>query len=167
MIGVSVKPIRRANFFDSAAVMKALNAAERRVLSKFGAFVRQGAKSSIRPAIVLNRKEIRAGKKIGRTFRKVYAASKPGEAPRSRRGDLKRLIVFGYDFAKKSVVVGPKPIGGRRAETPGRLEAGGTFRSRSGKLVRVLKRPYMKPAFDRELRKMPGLWTDSIQASEQ
>jgi len=164
MIGFKLQAIGKDNFFDSAAVMKALSEADRRVLSKFGAFVRQRAKSLIRPAVVENRKAVRAAKKSGQKIRKLFAASKPGEPPRSRQGDLKKFILFGYDVAERNVVIGPTLVGGRASATPARLEGGGEFRhKRTGKMIRVKKRPFMKPAFDTELQKMPALWADSMK----
>lgn len=164
MIGFKFSAIGSDKFFNSEKVLKALSATERRVLSKFGAFVRQRARTSIRPAVVVNRKEIRSGKKAGRTIGKVYAASKPGEPPRSRQGDLKRKILFGYDTEARAVVIGPTLVGGRASDTPARLEYGGQFRhKRSGKIVRVRKRPFMQPAFESEVTKMPALWADSLR----
>src|SRR5690554_2357245 len=74
-------------FFDRVAVIKAITAAERRVLSKAGAFVRKRARTSIRP-----RKSISA----------------PGRPPHSHQGDLRRSIFFGYEPANRSVVIGPR-----------------------------------------------------------
>jgi hypothetical protein len=170
MIGFELKAIGSENFFSSEKVMKALSDAERRVQSKFGAYVRQRAKTSIRPAAIANRKEIAAAKKAfqaGKSKRnrvkKDYVPSQPGEPPRSRQGDLKKLILFGYDADEGNVVIGPILRGGQASQTPGRLERGGEFRGKRGKTIRVLKRPYMKPAFDAELQKMPSLWLDSMR----
>lgn len=94
----------RGQFFDSSAVIRKTNAVERRILSRFGAFVRRRSKSSIR-----SRK------------RKV---SEPGNPPFSRKGTLKKLIFFSYDTNKKSVVIGPTKFG--KGEAPRLLEEGGT-----------------------------------------
>jgi len=63
-------------FFDSPKVVRAVDRTTRRVLSKFGAFVRRTARSSIR-----KRKRI----------------SEPGSPPSSHSGLLKKFIFFGYD----------------------------------------------------------------------
>src|SRR4051812_25246821 len=76
----------KSMFFDRGKVLAAADAATRRVLSKFGAFVRQRARSSIR-----SRKKVSA----------------PGGPPSSHVGTLKQSILFGYDAARKSVVIGP------------------------------------------------------------
>ena len=163
MIGFKVGPLNSDNFFNSEKVMKLLSDAERKTLSKFGAYVRQTAKRSIRPAINLNRKERLAAKKSQQQEPKpLYQASQPGEAPRSRQGDLKKFILFGYDAGSHSVVIGPTLTSRSDGLTPGRLEFGGEVKLKNGRTVRVLKRPFMKPAFDKELARMPALFADSF-----
>ncbi len=152
--------ILRANikqwFFDRKAVINATDAGNRRVLSKFGAFVRTRAKSSIR---------------------KRKGVSAPGRPPHSHVGLLKKLIYFAFDPARKSVVIGPtlansassniSPIGKTVPET---LEEGGVVLiSRrfnvSGKKRRAYlrARPYMKPAADEEMKNLPRLYANSIK----
>jgi hypothetical protein len=93
----------RQSFFDSAAVQSAVDRATLRVLSRFGAFVRTSARSSIR---------------------KRKAVGRPGEPPSSHEGSLKRLILFAFDTQSQSVVVGPARF--RAGEAPPLLEFGGT-----------------------------------------
>jgi ribosomal 50S subunit-associated protein YjgA (DUF615 family) len=76
----------KSSFFDRKIVIDAMDRAARNVLSKFGAFVRQRAKSSIR-----QRKR----------------ASDPGKPPSSHTGVLKDFIFFGYEADRQSVVIGP------------------------------------------------------------
>jgi len=121
-------------FFDSEIVKRAMDSARRRALSKFGAYVRTRAKSSIR-----KRKRV----------------SSPGDPPSSHTGRLKKSIFFSYDQKNGSVVVGPLRYGKNAASV---LEHGGTS---NGKLYRA--RPYMKPAFDKELPNAPKLFKDSIK----
>jgi hypothetical protein len=134
-------------FFDRPKVIKAVDRAKRQTLSKGGAFIRQAAKTSIRP---------RKG------------TSKPGSPPFSHEGSLRRLILFGYDERTDSVVVGP--VGFRRSTAPNVLEFGGTttiFRRRGGRLVRkqvrIAARSYMAPALERERPKLPALWRNSVR----
>jgi len=82
MIGMVTKQM----FFDRDKVRKRTDAGTRRVLSRFGAYVRTTAKHSIR-----KRKRI----------------SEPGEPPSSHTGLLRRFIFFGYDRDRRSVVIGP------------------------------------------------------------
>jgi hypothetical protein len=149
--------IEKGEFFNAEKVIKELDAAKRKVLSKFGAFVRQTARSSIRP--------------IG----KKGEPSPPGSPPKSREGSLKRLIVFAYEPDRDNVVIGPLLRGGvSELNTPARLEFGGSFtvtrltRERRrlgiirGKRYVTEARPFMRPAFMREMTKMPAMWANSI-----
>ena len=132
-------------FFTSKAVLSATDRATRRVLSKFGAYVRRTAKSSIR-----KRKRI----------------SRPGKPPSSHTGLLRRFIFFGYDPAKRSVVIGPVRLThGDRGEAPALLEYGGTTtlkRRGKRKRARFRARPYMGPAMEAEEPKLPQMWRDSV-----
>ena len=154
MIGPSGFGAKTVVFFDANPVIRAMDDATRRVLSRFGAYVRTRAKTSIRKS-----------KKI----------SAPGSPPKSHAGHLRRLIFFGYDFAKASVVIGPTPFRGP-AIAPRLLEEGGTTvakrdrfwragvgRNAKGQFTRVAPRPYMGPAFHKEIPSLPALWRDSIR----
>lgn len=127
-------------FFDSAKVMAMVDAKRRRALSKFGAFVRRKARSSIR-----KRKKL----------------SEPGSPPSSHVGTLKNLIYFAYDTSRNSVVVGPTPFRGK-AVAPALLERGGSSsqRTKSGRArsTQYRARPFMKPAYEAELPKFLDLF---------
>jgi len=142
MIGFDIKRM----FFDRQAVISKVDAATRRVLSKFGAFVRRSAKSSIR---------------------KRKKAAPPGQPPSSHTGLLKKFIFFGYDAARPSVVIGPTRLNQKgRGEAPPLLEYGGkTTLKRGGKKRRVTyqARPYMGPAFEKEKPQLPAMWRGSIK----
>lgn len=89
MIGMKLEAAK-SNFFDSEAIKSRTTPAERRVLSKFGAHVRRTARQSIR-------------------FTKK-AVSRPGQPPRSHSRDKTasiRNILFAFDPARRSVVIGP------------------------------------------------------------
>jgi len=139
-------------FFDRKAVLSATDRAARKVLSRFGAFVRTTARHSIR---------------------KRKAISQPGSPPSSHVGLLRKLIYFGYDAGRKSVVIGPAPLH-RTAEAPPLLEYGGRAlrkdlpgrqAGRKGKNVVATyrPRPYMGPAFEKERPKLPALWAGSVR----
>ncbi len=131
-------------FFDRQAVLSATDRATRKVLSKFGAFVRTTARHSIR-----RRKK----------------PAPPGSPPSSHVGLLKKLIYFGYDADRQSVVIGPTPLRAV-AEAPPLLEYGGTTTiERRGKRMRAQyrPRPFMGPAFEKEQSKLPALWRDSVK----
>lgn len=117
-------------FFDRAAVIARVEKATIRAMSKFGAFVRKRARSSIR-----RRRKI----------------SEPGQPPSAHSGEIK-LIYFVYDPGTKSVVVGPLLF--KRGEAPPLLEFGGERQKRlkSGevKVLHYRPRPFMGPALEAE-----------------
>jgi len=138
--------IRAITFFNAAPLMDAVDQAERRTLSKAGAFVRRRAKSSIR---------------------KRKGVSKPGQPPSSHEGSLKRLIFFGYSLQTGSVVVGPVSFSSlnntQSSKTiPGLLEFGGRAR-RGGRPARYRPRPFMGPAVEAEADNFPALWKNSVR----
>jgi hypothetical protein len=131
-------------FFDRAAVEQAVDRGTRRALSKFGAFVRQRARTSIR---------------------KRKGISKPGSPPSSHEGSLRKLILFAYDPAQKSVVIGPTLY--KRGEAPALLEYGGVVTRKGGdgrtRQLYYRPRPYMNPAFKAELPKAPLMFASMIR----
>lgn len=141
-------------FFTSKAVTSRENAATRRVLSKFGAYVRRTAKSSIR---------------------KRKRASEPGQPPSSHTGLLKKFIWFGYEPTQQSVVIGPAKLTSKSSGAQETLEHGGTAtlmefqwvgrgrRQRRKRNVRIAARPFMAPAMDKEIPKLPSMWANSIR----
>ena len=142
MIGFEIKQL----FFDRQAVTSRVDPATRKVLSKFGAFVRRTAKGSIR---------------------RRRKAAPPGSPPSSHTGLLKKFIFFGYDPDQRSVVIGPTRLDRRgQGEAPSLLEYGGqTTLVRGGKRERATyrARPYMGPAFEKEQPKLPAMWRDSVK----
>lgn len=134
----------KGGFVDRAKVKRAVNAGTRRVFSKFGARVRQRAKTSIRPS---------------------KGISPPGSPPFSHVGLLRRFIFFAYDSQRKSVVIGPTLLR-EGSRVPYLLEYGGDTMIKShGKMRRAhyRPRPYMRPAFEAEKASLPALWRDSVR----
>lgn len=138
-------------FFNSARVIRAMDAATRRALTKVGAFIRTRAKTSIR---------------------KRKGVSRPGQPPHSHVGTLRRLLFFALGPDRKSVVVGPARFGAGKA--PSRLEFGGKAirisKHQSGKrgrrrIVRYRKRPFMGPALEAELPAIPSRWRNSLRGN--
>lgn len=152
-------------------MIDALDKAERRELSKAGAFVRRSARSSIRKR------------------KRPSAAGKP---PSSHTGEYRRSILFGYESKRRSVVIGPSATFGG-AEVPSLLEFGGqgpavkedrwitpsgpARRGVGGKFVsndRVLlkkgsrqtykPRPHMLPALEKEAPNFPKLFRNSVRS---
>lgn len=133
-------------FFDSAKVLSAVDAAARRVYSKFGAFVMRRDRSSVR---------------------KRKKPSRPGEPPSSHMGLIKRFILFAWDFMAEAVFIGTVKLDGKPGDAPAALEKGGTAlvslgRGKGRKRVDIEARPHTGPAFQAELPGLPAMWQDSV-----
>ncbi len=128
-------------FFDNEKIIRSVDTATRKVLSRFGAFVRRTAKGSIR---------------------KRKKTSAPGQPPTSHTGFLKRFIFFSFEPNRKSVVIGPMRLNQKTADAPHVLEYGGTATIKDEK-VNIRPRPYMGPAFNKEKQKLPQLWKNAIK----
>lgn len=148
MINVRLSQVKRM-FFDRAAVMNAATRAERTVLSRFGAYVRTTARSSIR---------------------KRKKSSPPGMPPTSHTGLLKRNIFFAFEPERRSVVIGPIRLNAKNTDAPATLEHGGAatvVRRRKGRTIArkvdIDARPYMGPAAEKERQKLPALWAGAVK----
>ena len=153
MIDMRLKSFQKM-FFPSKAIPRRVDAASRKVLSKFGAFVRRTARSSIR---------------------KRKGASKPGRPPSSHTGLLKKFIWFGYEPNRKSVVIGPAKLTSKNTDAPETLEYGGTTtlmetkwtgrkrKKRQKQRVRIAARPFMGPAMEKETPKLSSMWRESVK----
>lgn len=164
-------------FFDREAVLKSMDAATRKALSKGGAFVRQDAKGSLR-------------------YRD--RASQPGQPPSVHRGGtihgrsaslLKELIYFAWDAKNRTVVIGPAATNGSKNQpgfVPQTLEKGGTVQVREvlhrgewkreslltraearglpSRMVNVniAARPFMYPALERNRTSVVGSFQSSM-----
>jgi hypothetical protein len=116
-------------------VKKAAKKAEFKNLGHAGATIRRIASRSIR-----------MGKK----------PSASGTPPRTRKGALRKSILYAVDESKGSVIVGPSadlvgPVGGTH-------ERGGPFRG-----GRYPARPFMVPALEKVIPQIPEMWRDSIR----
>jgi hypothetical protein len=133
-------------FFDRLRITSKADAQTKKALSRFGAFVRQSARQSIR-----NRKK----------------PSRPGQPPSSHTGILKQFIFFGYDAYRRSVVIGPVVTARKASGIPETLEYGGkvtiTSGKAKGKTMTIEARPYMGPAYEKELDTVSRLWANSIK----
>jgi hypothetical protein len=144
MIGLKFNKAK-GMFFDRAKVTSAVDSATRKVLSRFGAYVRQTAKNSIR---------------------KRRKPAPPGSPPSSHTGLLRKFIFFGYDPAKQSVVIGPAALNAKNTGAPKTLEHGGATTIEVGKQkkrVTIQARPFMGPAYEKEKPKLPQMWQDSVK----
>lgn len=141
----------KEGFFDRAGVINQIDATTRKFLTKFGAFTRTRARSSLR-----TRKGISA----------------PGERPNAHKGGkLKRGILFSFDRATKSVTIGPTRWDAARLTDPPApelLELGGEriiARPRIGRPAKHVyrPRPFMRPAFEAELENKQDTWAKAAR----
>ncbi len=123
----------REGFFDTEKIRRSVSNGARRVLSKFGAFIRTRARSSIR---------------------KRKAISAPGSPPSAHTGII-RLIFFAWDASTESMVVGPIKASGKDGRAPTVLEKGGESviagnAKRRPRRAVFKPRPSMGPALEGE-----------------
>jgi len=163
MIGFKLDQAKKM-FFDAPAIMRAVDAATRKVLSRFGAFVRTAAQSS------MLRHPVRKGFGAKSKVSDRAGVSKPGEPPFPHTGLLVKNIYFGYDRAQRSVVIGATRLNAQSMNAPEVLEYGGTSQivtRRKGKRTmvpaKIAARPFMHPALGTELPKLPAMWRDSVK----
>ncbi len=143
MIGMTFQAAK-GGFFDRAKVKRSVDAGTRKVLSKFGAFVRQRTRTSIR---------------------KRKGTSPPGSPPYSHVGLLRQFILFAYDPQQRSVVIGPTLLK-EGSQAPRLLEYGGVavIEDRGEKRrARYRPRPFMRPALEAEKPQLPALWRNSVR----
>ena len=128
-------------FFDRPEVVKAVEKANRGNLSRCGAITRKAAQ---------------------RNIRRRKRPSKPGQGPTNQTGVLRPSLLFSYEPATETVVVGPSTRYGRGDnQAPSLLEGGG--RARGGGYY--AKRPFMAPALESTQSRYPELWRDSVRGS--
>lgn len=165
MIGLKIEAAK-SNFFDRQKVMDRTSKAERKVLSKAGAFVRQRAKTSIRyrerpsspgspPSV--HRSVGRVHKKSGKVVNKKQLVS-----------PLREFMFFSYDRSSRTVVIGPALLNGTAAGKGLKaLEYGGpaVILGFGGKkrVVAIRARPFMRPAMQAELENFPTLFADQVK----
>ena len=154
-------------FFDRKRVIDAMDHATRRVLSIFGARVRRRARHSIRrprrkrPDEMTKYERFLYHRSGGRDV--PYMPSEPGKPPKNVTGLLRGFIFYWYDPFERSVAIGPAKLAGMKGDVPGVLEHGGPTRNRRGFSFSIEARPYMGPAFDKELAALDPLWRNSVR----
>ena len=121
--------------FDEGKVLNAVKSGNVKALRSAGAYVRKSARHAVS----------RSSK-----------ASSPGTPPHTRRGLLKRSILFGVEKQRQSVVIGPaKSLIGVSMTAH---EFGGMYRRR-----KYPKRPLMGPTLVKATPALPKLWKDSVK----
>lgn len=121
--------------FDEDRLMGAVKHAGKRNLRRAGAYIRKAARHAVH---------------------KSKNASAAGTPPNTRRGLLKRSILFGVESDGMSVVIGPaKSLIGISMTAH---EFGGMYRGR-----KYPQRPLMGPTLKNTASQLPKLWQDSIK----
>ena len=163
-VGIRMKQFKA--ILKQQAILTPEQRATFKSLSKFGAFVRRTAKTSMR---------------------KSKKSSPPGLPPKGKKGLLAKLIQFVVERTRRNVAIGPILTNAKDAGVVPKLhEEGGSKKLTKGDRV-VLStllgekegrhvplseidrqatypaRPYMKPAFDKELGEVSSLWLNSIR----
>lgn len=132
----------KQGFFDTAAVEKKLESGQRKVLSKFGAFVRRRARSSLR---------------------KRKAIASPGNPPSVHTSDSFRSlrnILFAYDSQSQSVVIGPVRFQVNTA-APLQEYGGETKIGIKKRVIHIRPHPFMNPAFEAERQEsLPAMFAN-------
>lgn len=121
--------------FDDGSVLRQEEAASRRSLGHAGAAIRLTARRSIR---------------------RRKGPSAPGQPPHTRKGQLKRAILYAVDPHEESVVIGPQVDGVGLSGSA--HEHGGDYRGDA-----YPRRPFMGPALQKNLSKLPKHWANSIR----
>jgi hypothetical protein len=91
-----------------------------------------------------------------RSIRRRANASAAGKPPHTRRGQLKRAILYSVEKEHQRVVIGPShtivgPVGGAH-------EHGGRFRKQT-----YDRRPFMGPALEKTEDRLPRMWAGSVR----
>ena len=91
-----------------------------------------------------------------RSIKRRQTASMPGTPPNTRKGQLKRAIVYAIDKQRGIATIGPDvdviaPAGKAH-------ELGGKFRREH-----YPKRPFMGPALEKVKDRLPPMWAGSIR----
>jgi len=91
-----------------------------------------------------------------RSIRRSEKPSTPGNPPHTRKGQMKRAIVYAVEKERQDVVVGPDyAVAGPAAMAH---EHGGRFRG-----ARYEKRPFMGPALEKVRDRLPRKWAGSVR----
>ena len=133
-------------FFDRAHVLAVVDKDKLKPLRKAGGSIRLTAQRSMR--------------------RRKKGFSQPGQPPFSKQGLIRDFTFFAYDKDSDSVVVGP--VGFKRAIVPALHEFGGSqtvYHKGKSEVAKYPKRPYMKPALDKNINKIPEAFQDFISTS--
>jgi hypothetical protein len=91
-----------------------------------------------------------------RSIRKSPNPARPGRPPHTRRGLLRKSVLYAVDKPRSRVLIGPSA----RIAGPSAMphEFGGRFRSE-----RYDRRPFMGPALEKTKERLPRMWAASVR----
>lgn len=161
----------KGNFFDREKVLNAADRGTVKALSKWGAFVRQDARTSLR----YRDRPSEPGKppSAHKTMTRAKTNRK-GETKVQGVSPLREFLFFAYDPGSKSVVAGPARLSTKLGNAPETLEHGGRSLIRSTtwenhkrvmttRAVTIQPRPFMAPAAARTNDRLGELFKDSVR----
>ena len=120
--------------FEEDTLLGTMKYANKKALRRVGAYVRKAAINAVH---------------------KSPKSSTPGTPPNTRRGLLRRAVLFGVESDARSVVIGPaKSLIGISMTAH---EFGGMYRGR-----KYPKRALMGPTLQRTAQQLPKLWKDAL-----
>lgn len=127
--------LKQKTQFDTEKIKKKVRKANIESLSGAGAYIRRVARNKIIQS---------------------PNSAPVGSAPHSRRGQLKKSLLFGVDRQRNSVVIGPAAslIG----QSMVAHEYGGKYRKE-----RYPRRPLMGPSLQQSRSRLPAMWADSVK----
>jgi hypothetical protein len=134
-------------FFDSATVKRLVDAATLKKLNYIGGLIRKTAQNSMETK---------------------KARSDPGKPPNVHTGLLKNNVLYSFDPATCSVVIGPVKMNAKGTDVPRTLECGGNVDiagkwSLFKKRVVVSPRPYMAPALEKNQANISKIWANILK----
>jgi hypothetical protein len=91
---------------------------------------------------------------IKRRAGKAYAL--PGQPPKTRFGSIRNSILYDVDKKRNEAIIGPAYS--RIGPVAAAHEHGGSFRGRDYE-----ERPFMRPAFQKIVARLPKLWRYSLR----
>ena len=91
-----------------------------------------------------------------RSIRKRQTASAPGSPPHTRKGQLRRAVMYAVEKQQERVVIGPEFA--RVGPSAMAHEFGGRFRG-----DRFDRRPFMGPALMKIKDRLPRKWAGSVR----
>lgn len=91
-----------------------------------------------------------------RSIRRGKKPSLPGSPPNTRRGQMRRAIRYAVEKNRNRVVIGPEHS--IVADAGRAHEFGGSFRHE-----RYQRRPFMGPALEKNIDRLPKLWAASVR----